>query len=401
MKTPPTGNVEQPERAALTGSWGSDVVAQMLRGLGIKYVALNPGSSFRGLHDSLVNRLGNSDPQMLLCLHEEHAVAIAHGYAKVAGEPIAVILHSHVGLMHGAMAIFNAWCDRVPMLVLGATGPVDAALRRPWIDWIHTSRDQGALIRNYVKWDDQPASLPAAIESMLRANIIARTEPTGPTYVSLDVSVQEQALDKEPPLPDFNRFNPPLAAEPNPEGVARAAEMLANAKKPVILAGRTSRNTRDWARRVALAERLNAEVLTDIRIGASFPTDHPLHRSKPAFFIDDAAGEVLRSADVILSLDWLDAAGTLQLAGQIDARIIQASLDYQLHNGWGMEYQGLSPLDIHLACSPDRAVHAIADQLGIGDGDAPGDLPVKPAFDAPAPDTPSISPFWRRPSARD
>ena len=136
----------------------------------MKYVALNPGSSFRGLHDSLVNHLGNEDPQMLLCLHEEHAVAIAHGYAKVTGEPLAVILHSNVGLMHGTMAIFNAWCDRVPVLIYGATGPVDAALRRPWIDWLHTCRDQASMIRNYVKWDDQPGSMEAALESMLRAN---------------------------------------------------------------------------------------------------------------------------------------------------------------------------------------------------------------------------------------
>ena len=159
--------VERPVSSDSLGVWGSDVFADMLRGLGVKYVALNPGSSFRGLHDSLVNHLGNEDPQMLLCLHEEHAVAIAHGYAKVTGEPLAVILHSNVGLMHGTMAIFNAWCDRVPVLIYGATGPVDAALRRPWIDWLHTCRDQASMIRNYVKWDDQPGSMEAALESML------------------------------------------------------------------------------------------------------------------------------------------------------------------------------------------------------------------------------------------
>jgi len=131
--------------------WGSDVLAEMLCHLDIPFVALSPGSSFRGLHDSLVNKLGNERPQMLLCLHEEHAAAIVHGYAEVTGEPLAAIMHSSVGLMHGSMAIFNAWCDRVPMLLLGATGSVDAALRRPWIDWLHTSRDQGALIRNFIK----------------------------------------------------------------------------------------------------------------------------------------------------------------------------------------------------------------------------------------------------------
>ena len=114
--------------------WGSDAIAAMLRALGIPYLALNPGASYRGLHDSIVNYLGSEQPQMLLCLHEESAVAIAHGYAKATGKMMGVVLHSNVGLMHGTMAIFNAWCDRVPMLVLGATGPWDAAQRRPWIE---------------------------------------------------------------------------------------------------------------------------------------------------------------------------------------------------------------------------------------------------------------------------
>ena len=148
--------------------WGSDAIAAMLRELDIPYVALNPGSSYRGLHDSIVNYLGNTRPRMLLCLHEESAVALAHGYAKVTGRPLAVIAHANVGLMHATMAIFNAWCDRVPMIVLGATGAVDAVRRRPWIEWIHTVRDQGALIRNYTKWDDQPSSIGAAQEALLR-----------------------------------------------------------------------------------------------------------------------------------------------------------------------------------------------------------------------------------------
>ena len=177
---------EAPERL-----YGSDRVADVLRALDIPYVALNPGASFRGLHDSIVNHLGNERPRMLLCLHEEHAVALAHGWAKVTDRAMAAILHSNVGLMHGTMAIFNAYCDRTPMLILGATGPVDAARRRPWIDWLHTARDQGALVRGYTKWDDQPASAQAATESLLRANLIANTAPFGPTYVNLDAGMQE------------------------------------------------------------------------------------------------------------------------------------------------------------------------------------------------------------------
>src|SRR6188474_1468561 len=203
------------ERPAVSGAnapaFGSDVVADTLRALDIPYIALNPGASYRGLHDSLVNYLGNERPQMLLCLHEESAVAIAHGYAKVSGKAMAAAVHSNVGLMHATMAIFNAWCDRMPMLVLGATGPVDAAKRRPWIDWIHTARDQGALVRPYTKWDDQPASPQAAREALLRAKWIAETAPMGPVYVNLDAGMQEAALGEPFTAPDPARLMPQVA----------------------------------------------------------------------------------------------------------------------------------------------------------------------------------------------
>ena len=176
-----TGALERPiPSGANAPGFGSDVAAETLRALEIPYIALNPGASYRGLHDSIVNFLGNEKPQMLLCLHEEAAVAIAHGYAKVTGRSMAAAVHSNVGLFHATMAMFNAWCDRMPVLLLGATGPVDAPKRRPWIDWIHTARDQGALVRPYVKWDDQPASPEAAREAVLRAFWLSRTAPMGP-----------------------------------------------------------------------------------------------------------------------------------------------------------------------------------------------------------------------------
>jgi len=154
--------------------WGSDSIAECLRAMGVPYLALNPGASYRGLHDSLVNHLGNSAPQMLLCLHEEVAIAIAQGFAKASGRMMGAVVHSNVGLMHATMAVFNAWCDRMPVLMLGATGPWDAARRRPWIDWIHTVSDQGALVRDYTKWDNQPGSVPAAIEALLRGGQMAK-----------------------------------------------------------------------------------------------------------------------------------------------------------------------------------------------------------------------------------
>jgi len=380
--------VETPVPGDESSIWGSDVFAEMLRRLRVPFVALNPGASFRGLHDSIVNRLGNTDPRMLLCLHEEHAVSIAHGWAKITGEPMGVILHSNVGLMHGTMAIFNAWCDRVPMLIFGATGPVDAALRRPWIDWLHTSRDQGALIRNYVKWDDQPASVAAAIEAMLRANVITRTAPHGPCYINFDVSLQEKRLDSMPELPDPARYQPPRPPAPAQADVEEAARMLRDAATPVILAGRVSRRPEDWARRVALAEALGATVLTDLRVPAAFPTDHPLHAGGPAYFLDERSKQALAEADVVLSLDWLDPAGTIRQAGGSSGRLIQASTDYQLHGGWGMEHQALPAVDLHLACDPDIALHHIADALGVGSGEIPADAPTRPATAMPEADAP-------------
>src|SRR5574338_694537 len=167
--------------------YGSDVVVDVLVDLGIDHVAFNPGASFRGLHDSLVDRMDHGGPRLTMTLHEEIAVAAAHGYAKAAGRPMAVALHDVVGLQHACMALFNAWCDRVPMLVLGATGPVDAARRRPWIDWIHTANVQGSHVRDFVKWDDQPMSVAAAVESVQRALLLATSAPEAPTYVCLPV----------------------------------------------------------------------------------------------------------------------------------------------------------------------------------------------------------------------
>jgi thiamine pyrophosphate-dependent acetolactate synthase large subunit-like protein len=343
--------------------WGSDAVAAMLRALDLPYLALNPGASFRGLHDSLVNYLGNERPQMLLCLHEESAVAIAHGYARASGRMMGVVVHSNVGLMHATMAIFNAWCDRVPVLVLGATGPWDAAKRRPWIDWIHTASDQGALVRDYTKWDNQPASVPAAYEALLRAAQIAQTAPRGPTYVNLDAALQEAKVGALPQLPDVSRFQVPDPVLPGRESVEKAAKLLSAAKNPAILVGRVSRSEAGWKARIALAEKLQAKVFTDIKTGASFPTDHPLHAAPPATFPD---GKLLRDCDVVLSLDWVDTAGTLKAAwgdAPVGAKVIRVSPDQHVHRGWSMDYQGLPPSDVYMLCEPDVAVPLLLDAV--------------------------------------
>ena len=222
-----TARIERPTSAGVNApAFGSDVVAETLRALDIPYIALTPGASYRGLHDSIVNYLGNTTPQMLLCVHEETAVAIAHGYAKVTGKAIAAAVHSNVGLQHATMAMFNAWCDRMPVVVLGATGPVDAMHRRPWIDWIHTARDQGALVRGYTKWDDQPASAGAAREALLRGTWIANTAPQGPVYINLDAEMQEAKLAEPLPPIDAARYMPPVVTAAPADLVQEAAAML-------------------------------------------------------------------------------------------------------------------------------------------------------------------------------
>ena len=366
-------DIPQPSESGDT-VWGSDAIADMLRAMDIPYVLLNPGASFRGLHDSLVNHLGNEKPQMVVVLHEEHAVAIAHGYAKVTGKPLIAILHSNVGLMHGSMAIFDAWVDRVPVIVLGATGPVDASKRRPWIDWIHTAQDQGALVRNFIKWDAQPASIPSAQEALLRARQIAMTAPQGPVYVCFDAALQESRLSERPALPDPARYLAPPPARPSDEVVAQAAELLSNAQRPVILMGRVSRDVEGWRQRVKLAETLNAQVLTDLKIGAAFPTDHPLHAAPSGSFLTPAAQDVLRNADVVLSLDWLDLSGTLKQAWgdkTVASKIIQVSVDHYSHNGWSMDHQGLPPVDLFLLCEPEPAVALLNQQIRPREATAP------------------------------
>jgi thiamine pyrophosphate-dependent acetolactate synthase large subunit-like protein len=368
--------IERPNAAGANApGFGSDVVADTLRALDIPYIAVTPGASYRGLHDSIVNYLGNSMPQMLLCVHEESAVAIAHGWAKVTGKAIAAAVHSNVGLQHATMAMFNAWCDRMPVVVLGATGPVDAMKRRPWIDWIHTARDQGALIRGYTKWDDQPASPGAAREALLRGTWIANTAPQGPVYINLDAEMQEAKLTEPLPPIDGARFTPAVATAAPATLVEQAATLLKSAKQPVILAGRASRSEDAWNARVALAEALNARVITDLKIGASFPTDHPLYVGAAHALTPDSA-EALRNADVILSLDWVDLAGALKLAPASPvAKIIQVSLDYRIHNGWSMDYQGLPAVDLFLSADPDSAVPELVQALGAGGRPRPAPPP--------------------------
>jgi thiamine pyrophosphate-dependent acetolactate synthase large subunit-like protein len=360
------------EHAGMSGAsnrmpYSSDVIAALLRAVGMKYVALCPGSSYRGLHESLVNYLDNRDPEMLLCLHEEHAVAIAHGYSKIAPEPMGVLVHANVGLMHATMTVYNAFCDRAPVVVMAGTAALDAAKRTVPAHWQHSVLDLADLVRNYVKWDDQPLSLPATCESILRAWTIAQTAPRGPVFLSLDQRLQEERNESIETLPDASRYKAGVAALPRPELIREAAGLLASAEQPVILAGRVSRSETAWRQRIELAEMLGADVFTDLKTGAAFPTNHVLHAAPPSLGITSRPGvEKLRKADVVLSLDWVDTGNLFRFAwpdGPPPAPVIRCSIDRYVHNGWSREHQGLVPVDVDLLAEPCDVVPLLIGEL--------------------------------------
>ena len=329
--------------------WGSDVCVELLRRLGIEYVAVMPGSTTRGLHDSLVNYGGNTAPELILCNHEMVTVAMARGYARVTGKPMAALIHNVVGLLNTTMTIYDAWVDRVPVLVIGGTGPTDAAHRRPGIDWRHTANLQGNAVRDYTKWDDQPASLDAMVESILRAHRITLTPPQGPVYVCLDVDLQEQALDEPPVLPDVARYAPARPIAPESGAVDELAGWLLGAELPFVVADKVGRDGGAFTALRELAELLAIPVL-DQGERMNFPTPHPLN----AFGL---AREIAADADVVLGLDAPNLAGALR--GPVDyttresdaivnagRKVGSVSLDEFAVRGWATDYQSLAAVDL-------------------------------------------------------
>jgi thiamine pyrophosphate-dependent acetolactate synthase large subunit-like protein len=269
------------------------------------------------------------------------------------------------------MTIFNAWCDRRPMLIFGATGPVDAHKRRPWIDWIHTAQDQASIVRPYIKWDNQPASAEAAIEAVLRADQIARTSPYGPVYVCLDAEMQEGLLDREVKVPPVERYRPGTEPEAPQSDVRTTLEALRSARFPVILFGRGSRGQAEWDARVRLAEAAGAVVLTTTHNASVFPTEHPTHILPP---VGERPSEeemrLLRQADLIVSFDWHDLAGFLsarlgnsQTQVPTTAKVIHCSLDRYVTNGWTMDHQALPAVDLPILAHPDRLVAQLLEAM--------------------------------------
>jgi thiamine pyrophosphate-dependent acetolactate synthase large subunit-like protein len=302
---PPPREVDPPRRVEIetVERPGGDFMVDVLKTLNFDYVASNPGSSFRGIHESIINYGNNQSPEFLTCCHEESSVAMAHGYFKAEGKPMAVLCHGTVGIQHAAMAIYNAYCDRVPVYIL-AGNSLDATLRRPGVEWAHSVQDAAAMVRDYIKWDDQPVSLPHFAESAVRAYKIAMTPPMMPVLLVLDHQLQEDPISPEVTprlrIPRLTLTSPPQG---DSGAVSEAASLLVNAQNPVIVADRAARTPAGLARLIELAETLQAPVINQ---GGrmNFPSLHPLNHS-------GTARQLVADADVILGLELTDFWGTV------------------------------------------------------------------------------------------
>jgi len=343
---------------------GADFMVDIIKSLGIEYVCANPGSSFRALHESVVNYGGNRNPELITCCHEESAVGMAHGYAKIEGKPLGVFAHGTVGLQHAAMAIFNAFCDRVPVyLILGNT--VDATMRRPGAEWVHSAQDAAAMVRDFVKWDDLPTSLPHFAESAVRAYKIAMTPPMMPVLLVADSELQEN------PIPEGAKLRiPKLTPTAPPQGdsgaIAEAARLLVSAENPLLGADRAARTPAGMMHLVELAETLQAPVI-DQAGRMNFPSRHTLNHS-------ERGRPLIAHADVILGLELADFWGTVNsFRDQLDltsrpvtqagAKLISISTrDFYTKSNY-QDFQRFPEVDLAIAADAETTLPSLIEAI--------------------------------------
>src|SRR5215469_5436615 len=280
---------------------GSDFMVDVIKSLGIDYVCANPGSSFRGLHESIINYGGNRSPELITCCHEESSVGMAHGYSKIEGKPLLVMAHGTVGLQHAAMGVYNAYCDRVPIIIIGGN-IMDATKRISQAEWAHSVQDAAAILRDYLKWDDLPVSLPHLAESTVRAYKIAMTPPMMPVLLIVDAELQENPIPSDAGL-TLPRLTPTGPPQGDSGSVDEAARLLVAAETPVLIAGRAARTPAGLAHLIELAETLQIAVI-DQMDRMNFPTRHPLNQT-------ERARELIADADVILGLEVNDFWGAV------------------------------------------------------------------------------------------
>ncbi len=347
---------------------GSDFMVELLKAAGIDYVACMPGSTFRGLQESIVTYGGNRAPELISCVHEEISAAMAHGYAKMAGKPMACLVHSQIGLQHASMAVYNAYCDKAPMMVLAGNN-LDAATRRPGVEWVHSQADLGVIVRDYVKWDDTPVSLQHYAESFMRAVEMSMTPPYEPVLIVADNDLQEHPVEDRARL-TIPRRAPVSAPAGEPAAVERAAALLVAAEHPVIVVDRVVRTPEGVGLLVTLAELLNAPV-ADKGGRFNMPSNHPLNHSS-------RQGPLIAQADVILALELTDLFGLVNALPDLTVRtprpvigdrckVIGVSANYAFMKGNIQDIQRYYAADLTIAadgqaCLP-QLIEAVRRQL--------------------------------------
>jgi len=352
-----------PRASTQVGRSGADFMVDVLKAMNFDYIAANPGSTFRGLHEAIINYGGNKKPELLTCLHEEIAVGISHGYAKASGKPMAVMLHGVVGITHGAMAVYNAWCDRVPIYMISGAH-LDPSQRRGRTSWNHSSQNVGEVLRSFTKWDDQPLSLTHFAESAMRAYGLSTTPPCAPVLITADAHLQEMEIEgKEPKIPGLNKPTIPVA---DSGALREIAKLLANAESPVLIADMLARNQQGMDLLVELAELLQVAVV-DRRGRMNMPSRHPLNQS-------DSARKFIGEADVILGLEVWDLWGSLYTIPDIpslptrqivspNAKILSISTNEMHVRSNHQDFQRYQPTDIQVVADGQASLPLLIEEV--------------------------------------
>jgi acetolactate synthase I/II/III large subunit len=354
------------ETNRIGGVAGSDFMVDVIKTLDIQYLPANCASSYRGIHESLINYGGNKKPEFLTCMHEESAVGIAHGYFKIAGKPLLTLCHGTVGLQHACMAVYNAWCDRVPVMIMGGTD-LDAAHRPPGVPTTHSAQDINALVRDFTKWDDTPVSLQHFAQSFVRAYKISMTPPYGPVMLALDAGLQQEPIkERNGEKLTIPKYTPTAPPQGETGAVKEAARLLADAERPVIVVDRTARSEKGVRLLVELAEALQARVV-DMNARMNFPKTHHLSGGPAA----------VANADVVIGMELTDfwnvvngyvdngdhGIGFNQTKIKPDTKLISiSSVELNTKSNY-QDFQRFQPVDIAMAADAEATLPSLIEAV--------------------------------------